>query len=270
MPTTSRFQRWLPALAVPLSALAACLSPAPAAAQWTPAEVTIQTPWAEDVAPDNAWPEYPRPQMVRSDWTNLNGLWDYAITPLGRELPPGQWDGKILVPYALESSLSGVGKRLESNQALWYQRTFELGEITGRLLLNFEAVDHTSTVWVNGERVGENVGGNLPFGFDITDAIKPGQNTITLRVEDFTDDRGKYQLRGKQKRDVRGIWYTPVSGIWQTVWLEPVPEAYIASLKIDTQIDPAIVSVQAHATGRNIAGQSVRVTIKDGDEAVAR
>ncbi|QDU88258.1 Beta-galactosidase [Pirellulimonas nuda] len=201
------------------------------------------TRWGREVAPDNAWPQYPRPQMSRPEWTNLNGLWDYAIRGKDAADAPSAWDGQILVPYAVESALSGVGKLLETEQTLWYQRTFDYKPQQGRkLLLNFEAVDYAATVMVNGKQVGRHVGGNLPFSFDITSAVSPGENTLVVRVTDAT---GGYQLRGKQRLDPKGIWYTRVSGIHQSVWLEPVPDRHIESLKIDTHASKGEIAVTA-------------------------
>jgi beta-galactosidase len=198
------------------------------------------TEWGAKVTPENAWQEYPRPQMVRENWTNLNGQWDYAVTPLDAE-KPARWDGKILVPFCLESKLSGVQKLLADDEALWYHRTFNAKPNSNRrLLLNFEAVDYRSRVWVNDTEVGQHVGGNVPFQLDITKAVKPGENHLVVRVEDAT---GGAQLRGKQVLDPHGIWYTRVSGIWQTVWLEEVPSRHIEKLKISTDAKAGTISV---------------------------
>ena len=175
-------------------------------------KVTMRTEWGEKVTADNVWQEYPRPAMRRDNWTNLNGHWDYAITGKDVDKAPEQWDGKILVPFALESPLSGVEKRLRSDEALWYRREIEVDKADKRHLLNFEAVDYHSRVWINDQQVGEHTGGNLPFSFDVTDALEDGKNRITLRVTDATDDNDAYQLHGKQRKNPRGIWYTPVSG----------------------------------------------------------
>lgn len=239
-------------------------------AQWAPASVPISSPWAASVTPTTAWPEYPRPQMVRDRWTNLNGLWRYAVTSSDVTLAPDVWEGEILVPYSIESSLSGVGRRLERDDVLWYRRSFHAEPVSGRLLLNFEAVDYACTVWVNNIEVGAHTGGSLPFSFDVTEAVRRGENDVVVRVVDQTDDRGHYQLRGKQARRPGGIWYTPVSGIWQTVWLEEVPEVFIESLRIDTQIDPATVTVTAGLGGRQRAGQKVRVRLLDREREVSR
>ena len=211
-----------------------------AASSWKPAENTMLTPWGEKLDPSNVWKEYPRPQMERAQWKNLNGLWDYAVTAKDAG-QPASWNGEILVPFAIEAPLSGVGRKLQPTEELWYHRSIDLGKkMDGRLLLHFEAVDYASEVWINGTKVGSHVGGNLPFSFDITDVSNDGQNEIIVRVLDATDKPGTYQLRGKQVQDNQGIWYTPVSGIWQTVWLETVPASYIESLKISTKISGAI------------------------------
>ena len=160
--------------------LASCL----AWADWKPVGDKIKTRWAQKVTPDNAWREYPRPQMVREDWQNLNGLWDYTVRQ--RSAPenntaPETWVGKILVPYCIESSLSGVGRILQPNEELWYQRTFDVSKKNSRKLLHFEAVDYQCEVWINGQRVGTHKGGNTPFSFDVTKAVTEGENTVRLK-----------------------------------------------------------------------------------------
>ncbi|WP_210417964.1 glycoside hydrolase family 2 protein [Bythopirellula goksoeyrii] len=218
------------------------------------------TRWAKDVSPENAWQEYPRPQMVRSDWTNLNGLWDYAIRPRNGE-KPSEWDGEILVPFAVESALSGVGKTVSPDEKLWYRRKFSKPSVPDgdRLLLHFGAVDWRCSVWVNGQLVGEHEGGFDPFSFDITNALRDGNNEIVLAVWDPTDTGT--QPRGKQVLKPHGIWYTAVTGIWQTVWLETVPSDHIKSLKIVPDVDAGSVHVTVNATG----GKRVRVVASDKD-----
>ncbi len=225
---------------------------------WRPASIPIQTRWAKDVTPENAWPEYPRPQMVRSKWVNLNGLWDYAIRPKDAEQPGGavasgvadrsDWDGQILVPFAVQSALSGVGKPVTAEQKLWYRRTFATPRLAegGRLLLHFGAVDWQATVWINGQMVGAHRGGYDPFTLDITSALNAKENTLVVAAWDPTDQA--YQPRGKQVLKPRGIWYTAVTGIWQTVWLEPVPASYIQGIKIVPDIDHQRVVVTVTAT----------------------
>ena len=239
-----------------------------AAAAWQPAKGPLLTRWAQDVSPDNAHPEYPRPQVVREQWQNLNGLWDYAV--VAKDAPrPEQWDGQILVPFPLESALSGVMKRVSEDQRLWYHRRFEIPAAwrQQRVLLHFGAVDWQTTVWVNGQEVGAHTGGYDAFHFDITAALKPsGQQEVVLAVWDPTD--AGYQPRGKQVRKPGGIWYTPTSGIWQTVWLEPVGAASIESLRITPDLDNSAVIVQptvATAGGRNVG---IQVEVFDGSRVV--
>ena len=220
------------------------------AADWKPAELRLTTRWTKDVSPETAWQEYPRPQMPRSEWTNLNGLWQYAITPRAANTPT-EWDGEILVPFAVESALSGVQKPVSPEQRLWYRRTFEKPKLPNgqRLLLHFGAVDWESTVWVNSKQVGVHRGGYDPFSFDITDALNDEeQQEITVAVWDPTDS--SYQPRGKQVLKPHGIWYTAVTGIWQTVWLEPVPAFLrIESLKIVPDVKAGAVRVTANTVG---------------------
>lgn len=228
---------------------------------WEPAESRLNTPWTKDVSPDKVLPEYPRPQMVRTDWTNLNGLWSYAIRP-AEEGEPAEWDGEILVPFAVESALSGVKKAVQPNERLWYRRTFAAPELSdgGRLLLHFGAVDWKCTVSVNGKKVGEHAGGYDPFTFDITAALhKDGQeNVLVVAVSDPTDTDG--QPRGKQVLEAHGIWYTAVTGIWQTVWLEAVPRQHVTSLRIVPDIDRKRVFITARTSG----GTALRATAAIG------
>jgi hypothetical protein len=202
--------------------------------------------------------------MVRKDWVNLNGLWDYAISPVDADTPT-KWDGEILVPFAVESALSGVKKPVRPDQRLWYLRTFESPAEDGeRLLLHFGAVDWKCTVWVNGKRVGEHTGGHVPFTFDITDALnKDGKsNELVVGVTDPTDTGT--QPRGKQVLKPHGIFYTAVTGIWQTVWLEPVPATHIESLKIVPDVDRKRLLVTVLSKG----GKGVKLNAqKDGESA---
>jgi hypothetical protein len=221
------------------------------------------TKWGADVTPDNAWTEYPRPQLQRENWQNLNGPWDYAITPVEQTSKPEKWHGQILVPYCLESKLGGVQRLLDPSEALWYRRTFKAEQNDKRTLLNFEAVDYRCEVFVNGQSVGKHQGGNTPFSFDITQAVKDGENELVVRVEDETEE---FQLRGKQTLNPRGIWYTQVSGIWQTVWLEQVPEIYIEDLKITTDAASGTITVKPVVE----TNTGFEVVVKDGTEIVAR
>jgi hypothetical protein len=239
-------------------------------ATWAPVTGRIMTRWAAEVRPDLVLPEYPRPQMVRENWLNLNGLWDYAITAkdAGR---PKAWDGTILVPFAVESALSGVGKPVGSTKALWYRRTVLVpGKWRrGRVLLHFGAVDWESTVWVNGREVGTHRGGYDPFTFDIGDALKGGQRQeIVVRVFDPTDDGNSGIARGKQVMAPHGIFYTAVTGIWQTVWLEPVPKVFIAGLKTTPDIDRGVLTIEPKIAGES-AGTKVSIMVSRGEDVVA-
>lgn len=237
-----------------------------------PAPKTMLTPWGEKVTPQNAWQEYPRPQMVRNNWTNLNGHWNYAITKKDSQKPE-KWQGKILVPFAIESQLSGVQKRITPDDALWYQRTFthkSKGD-NKHTILKFEAIDYQSTIWINDEQVGNHTGGNLPFSFDITKALKPGQNTLTVKVLDATDSA--YQLHGKQRLNPKGIWYTPVSGIWQTVWLENIPTTSLQTPKITTKINGEVIIEAPVTTSQKLAElahPSVLAVVKEKGKTIAR
>jgi beta-galactosidase/beta-glucuronidase len=216
-----------------------------AAQQWKPAPVTLMTQWGEKVTPENAWREYPRPQFVRERWQNLNGLWEYAITAKTAP-PPAKYDGQILVPFAIEAALSGAGKTLQPTERLWYRRSFNLpAEWKGQcILLNFGAVDYECALWVNGGLVGAHTGGFDSFSFDVTPYLRDGANELIVAVTD-PSDTGE-QPRGKQQLKPQGIWYTPVSGIWQTVWLEPVPSAlYLAELRLTPDVDAGGLRVVA-------------------------
>lgn len=246
--------------------LTVALTIAAAAQAGQPAPDSMLTDWGQKVTPANAWQEYPRPQLERKEWKNLNGLWQYQVTPKLVTAAPTAWAGEILVPFAIEAPLSGVKKRITPEDALWYRRTFEAGakKEGTRTLLNFEAVDYECTVWVNEQQVGTHVGGNLPFAFDITDALKAGANTLTVRVLDATDTA--YQLNGKQVLDPKGIWYTPVSGIWQTVWLETVPAVHVQALHTTVSISGK-VTVCLTVSGR---APQATVTASLGGKQVAK
>jgi beta-galactosidase/beta-glucuronidase len=206
----------------------------------------ITSPWAEKVDPANILPEYPRPQLQRNTWTNLNGPWQYAVLPKEEgENMPAAFQGEILVPFAIESALSGVGKTVGKDSILWYSKTVTLAgkRDAKRVLLHFGAVDWRSNVYVNGVKVGSHEGGFDPFTFDITSALKKGpKQQIAVHVWDPTTDGP--QPRGKQVKKPEGIWYTPVTGIWQTVWLEMVPETYIASTRQTPNLDNKTLAVK--------------------------
>ena len=213
-------------------------------AEWQVSQGPLMTQWSGQVTPKKVHPEYPRPQQVRKNWLNLNGLWEYAIRSK-EQRQPVQFDGQILVPFPIESALSGVMQSVGEENQLWYRRTFDVPKKwkSQRLLLHFGAVDWDSTIWVNGTKVGSHKGGYDPFTLDITDVLNDtGEQEIVLSVWDPTNSGT--QPRGKQVKKPGGIWYTAVTGIWQTVWLEPVPAAHIKSLKIVPDID----SESAHIT----------------------
>lgn len=212
--------------------------------EWQPLDGKIMSRWAKEVTPDNVWQEYPRPQFERSTWKNLNGMWDYVILKPNQPKPKS-YEGKILVPFSFESALSGVGRSITPEDKMWYRKKFIIpSEWKGkRILLNFEAVDHDTNVWVNDIFVGSHKGGFDRFSFDITTFLNVrGNQTIEVSVKDGTNLSP--QLRGKQHFKPSGIVYTPVSGIWQTVWLEAVSnEAYLGEVKITTDIDKGIVKI---------------------------
>ena len=234
-------------------------------AQWQPVGDKLKTRWASEIDVNNVLPEYPRPIMERSEWQNLNGLWDYSILPVGQQ--PSNFDGEILVPFPVESSLSGVQKRVGKDNELWYQRDFTVPSKWkgNKVLLHFGAVDWRADVWVNDVKVGQHQGGYTPFSFDVTAALVSGTNSVKVKVWDPTDEG--FQPRGKQVNNPHGIWYTPVTGIWQTVWLEPVPQTYIGNLKITPDIDKNLLLVEAETNSSS--SNRVEVRVKDGNNVVA-
>ena len=216
--------------------------------KWKPEGNRIKTRWAMNLDINKIWQEYPRPQLEREKWINLNGPWKYSIRKQ-EDLIPYPHDGYILVPFPIESSLSGVMKTFTKDDVLWYEKEIEIpSDWKGKnILLNFGAVDWKCEVFINYAKVGEHTGGYTYFYFDITQYLKSGKNSIVLRVEDVTDtiysDWGKYQPVGKQTITPNGIWYTPASGIWQTVWLEPVSENYIEKLEVNNDFDNKEVKI---------------------------
>lgn len=213
---------------------------------WQRAGNRIMTEWGKKLSPTNVWQTYPRPIMEREYWENLNGIWKYSILPEDSEKPK-EFEGNILVPFAVESALSGVGRTVGQDSVLWYQREFTVPSAWAgkEIMLNFGAVDWKADVWVNNVQVGSHTGGYTPFSFNISKALQKGENTLTIKVWDPTD-KG-FQPRGKQVGNPESIWYTPVTGIWQTVWLEPVEENYIKTLKILPDIDKNVLSVNVFA-----------------------
>lgn len=237
-------------------------------AQWQPVGDKIKTQWAEEIDPANVLPEYPRPIMERTDWKNLNGLWDYAVLPVGTT-EPSSFDGKILVPFAIESSLSGVQKSVGKDNELWYHQTFTIpsGWKGKNVLLHFGAVDWKAEVFVNDVKIGSHIGGYAPFSFDITPYLVSGKQKLVVKVWDPTTDG--FQPVGKQRNDPHGIWYTPVTGIWQTVWLEPVGQKHISFVKATPNIDSKELSVNV-STENTQKGDIVEVILKDGSTIVAQ
>jgi hypothetical protein len=255
-----KFPAMIVAAFVLLGSIAACK--ADKTSEWKPVGGRIMTRWAAEVKPGLALPEYPRPQMVREEWLNLNGSWDYAIVANGAGRPAA-WDGKILVPFAVESALSGVGNTVGAGKELWYSRAVKVPKTwRGRkVLLHFGAVDWESTVWINGSEIGTHRGGYDPFTYDITDVLAAGaKQEIVLRVLDPTDENNSPIARGKQVMKPHGIFYTAVTGMWQTVWLEPVPEIHIARLKLTPDIDRETLTVEPKISGA-VDGSSLAVTV---------
>lgn len=225
----------------------------------------IRTQWFDKVDRRLPLAEYPRPQFERKDWICLNGEYDYAVTGDTADAPK-KYDGKILVPFSVESELSGVGKALLPEQRLWYRRKFTVGkEFSGKeALLHFGAVDWQCSVWVNGKLVGEHTGGYNPFTFNITDVITEGENELVVKVFDPTD--AGHQQRGKQILVTKGFWYTATSGIWQTVWLEPVNRCRIDSLRLVPDIDEGVIRINIKRTCK--CGGKLYAKVLEGDKVV--
>lgn len=223
------------------------------------------TPWGQNLDKNNVLPEYPRPQLVRDSYLNLNGEWDYAIYPTEQAFDGYQ--GKILVPFSPETMLSGVERTVTPKDTLYYRRSVVLPEgfNKGRVLLHFGAVDYACTAKVNGQVAGSHKGGYLPFDFDVTDFLQEGENEITLSVTDPSEQGN--QARGKQISGGSGIWYLPTSGIWQTVWMESVSTTYIRAVRITPDIDDNCVYLRA-----DVVGEDLEVTwyVADGDKVLAK
>jgi len=233
---------------------------------WKIAENPLVTRWAGDVDPLKPWLQYPRPDMVRNSWMNLNGLWQYAITP--KDIKPEKWDGNILVPYPVESALSGVKKRVAETENLWYRRTFKVPNVWSKkqILLNFEASDWETTVWIDGNEAGKHRGGYDPFTFDITEHL--GNKKVHELIVCVWDPTNKgSQPRGKQVSSPGGIWYTPSTGIWQTVWIEPVNKSYISTFRTVTDADEGSITIKPDI--KNAGSNSVAFKVKKDGKTIA-
>ncbi len=255
--------------AVELSLAACIVAVLPLAAQQP--EPALRTRWAAGVDSTHAWPDYPRPELVRRDWINLNGMWDYAVTAESAS-QPSRWDGRILVPFPIQSQLSGVRRAVSDSQRLWYHRAFRAPPLANgeRLLLHFGAVDWQCEVSVNGVAVGKHTGGYDPFTFDITDALRgSGDQQLVVSVWDPTDQGS--QPRGKQVLKPGGIWYTAVTGIWQTAWLEPVPAEHLDGVYAVPDIDAGNISFHAVTSGADSSAVlTAVVTVAGRTVATAR
>ncbi|MFX1255926.1 MAG: glycoside hydrolase family 2 protein [Promethearchaeota archaeon] len=234
--------------------------------KWAPVKGQIMTRWAQNVSSEYPLPEYPRPQLKRKEWLNLNGLWEYAIRPKHQHTVK-TFDGKILVPFPIESALSGVCKKISHKAKLWYRRQFTIPENwkERRILLHFGAVDWEATIWINDKLVGSHQGGFVPFSFEITEFLKSEENELIVSVWDPTD-KGRHEC-GKQSLKPYLIFYSAVSGIWQTVWLEPVPQAYFQQLRMTSDIDTNELELEMF--GRYTQrGDSARILLKDGNKEI--
>ncbi|WP_277670531.1 LamG-like jellyroll fold domain-containing protein [Saccharomonospora viridis] len=274
-PRGRRSRSRAPLAALSALLIAAALTPTAAAEpadEWTMGEPPLVTPWTHDVSPDNALPEYPRPQLVREQWRNLNGVWEFAGADEGEQPPFGQTlPERVLVPYPIESALSGI-QRHEDH--MWYRRTFDVPEQWGiggrnRLKLHFGAVDYAATVYVNGREVASHEGGYGAFSADVTDALNgSGPQELVVGVTDLTD--ATWQPVGKQRRvPDRGIFYESASGIWQTVWMEPVPAGHIDTLDMVPDLDSSTLLLTVN-TGGDTDGLTVEAVVRDGRRVVSR
>lgn len=237
---------------------------AQAQSTWKIAGDKLLTPWAERVNPQSPHSEYPRPQLVREQWQNLNGQWDYAIT--AKDIRPAQYEGKILVPFAVESALSGVGRKVGKDSTLWYKTEVNIAAKNQEVVLHFGAVDWKAEVWVNGKKAGTHEGGYDPFSFTITGLLNKGpKQEIVVSVWDPTDQGP--QPNGKQVNNPRGIWYTPVTGIWQTVWVETLPKSHIVKTKQTPHFDSSTLNFSAEVAQAE-PGDKIKVEVYEGSTKV--
>lgn len=226
--------------------------------------IQLTTVWGENLDKNNIWQEYPRPQMQREHYQMLHGEWDYAIIPKNEEYS-FKSQGKILVPFSPEASLSGVQRQLQPNEYLWYQRKLGFTEEEcqrkqnqERCLLHFDAVDQQSVIYINGIEVAKHYGGYLPFEVDITEYVSETPCTLQVRVQDDSDT--SYHARGKQTLKRGGMFYTAQSGIWQSVWYEWVPENYVKKMKITPDYDNACVRIELDS---KVAFENVNIELED-------
>ena len=233
--------------------------------EWKVPQGVMMTRWGKQVTPQNAWREYPRPQFRREDkWKNLNGLWQYSVGQQSRI--PEVYQGEILVPFPLESALSGVKRLLEPGETLWYRRTFRHETPAGhRTQLHFEAVDYACRIYLNGTDIGSHLGSSDPFQFDITSALRVGENELIVSV---IDETAATQTLGKQSLKPKGIYYTRVSGIWQTVWLEDVPARHFRMVKMKPRIAEGTLRVLPTLAGEPLKEERIVITVRDGDRVV--
>tara|TARA_R110002049_G_scaffold76250_4_gene196109 strand:- start:37319 stop:39586 length:2268 start_codon:yes stop_codon:yes gene_type:complete len=237
--------------------------------EWTPVGNKIKTKWALGVTPSNAWQQYPRPQLVRNEWKNLNGLWDYAIRPKEKKAP-SNFDGEILVPFCIESSLSGVGKPLLPEDELWYRTTFNVSNWKGKeILIHFGAVDFKSTLYINGKKVGVHEGGNDPFSYNISAFLNSKKQTQELKLSVWDPTDTGIQPRGKQILKPKGFWYTAVSGIWQTVWLEPVEKTHVEQIYTVSDIDKNQVTLVTDLK-KPKGNEEYLITVKFKDSLISK
>lgn len=236
---------------------------------WKPVSGKLLTPWTETLNPQNVHSEYPRPQMVRKEWKNLNGLWQYAIAAGKHGEKPTHFEGEILVPFAVESALSGVGRTVGKDSTMWYKKEVNIDKKLrkGNVLLHFGAVDWSMVLYVNKQKVGTHEGGYDPFYFDITKYLKKGEKQeIVISVWDSTNEG--LQPNGKQVVNPHGIWYTPVTGIWQTVWLESVAQTHIEDFKINTDIETGEISISPKVASP-LPSDKIVVSVWEGENKLA-